>query len=74
MIVFTGLILQLIIKEKFNLYLKEVVHYIGIKKKNTFHKARQTFVSTATLSNGMPIETVSKLLGHSKNRYNADLS
>jgi site-specific recombinase XerD len=28
--------------------------------------ARHTFATTVTLSNGVPIETVSKLLGHTK--------
>ncbi|MGB5404467.1 MAG: tyrosine-type recombinase/integrase, partial [Robiginitalea sp.] len=31
-----------------------------------FHTARHTFATTVTLSNGVPIETVSKLLGHTK--------
>ncbi len=38
----------------------------GIKKHLTFHMARHTFATTITLNNGVPIETVSKMLGHSK--------
>lgn len=62
----TGTLLPVISNEKLNVYLKEVAHYIGIKKNLTFHMARHTFATTVTLSNGVPIETVSKLLGHSK--------
>ena len=36
----------------------------GIEKKLTFHAARHTFATTVTLSNGIPIETVSAMLGH----------
>ena len=39
---------------------------LKIKKVITFHSARHTFATTITLSNGVPIETVSKLLGHTK--------
>ncbi|WP_203293900.1 site-specific integrase [Luteirhabdus pelagi] len=51
---------------KVNLYLKEIADAVGIKKNLTFHMARHTFATTVTLSNGVPIETVSKLLGHTK--------
>lgn len=52
--------------QKLNSYLKEIADVCGINKTLTFHIARHTFATTITLSNGVPIETVSKLLGHSK--------
>lgn len=52
--------------QKLNSYLKEIADVCGISKNLTFHIARHTFATTVTLSNGVPIETVSKLLGHSK--------
>ncbi|MCW3788215.1 site-specific integrase [Plebeiibacterium sediminum] len=51
--------------QKLNSYLKEVGDICGIQKSLTFHMARHTFATTVTLSNGVPIETVSKVLGHS---------
>ena len=56
----------IITNEKLNSYLKEVANFCGIKKNLTFHMARHTFATTVTLTNGVPIETVSKLLGHTK--------
>ena len=47
-----------------NLYLKEVAVRCGINKTLTFHMARHTFATTVTLSNGVPIESVAKMLGH----------
>jgi hypothetical protein len=47
-----------------NAYLKEIADLCGINKNLTFHIARHTFATTGTLSNGVPIETVSKMLGH----------
>jgi site-specific recombinase XerD len=50
--------------QKMNSYLKEIADLCGIRKKLTFHIARHTFATTVTLTNGVPIETVSKMLGH----------
>jgi len=52
--------------QKLNSYLKEIADLCRINKNLTFHMARHTFATTVTLSNGVPIETVSKLLGHTK--------
>lgn len=52
--------------QKTNAYLKEIARACGIYKNVSFHMARHTFATTVTLSNGVPIETVSKMLGHSK--------
>jgi site-specific recombinase XerD len=48
-----------------NGYLKEIAIICEINKNLTTHLARHTFATTITLSNGVPIETVSKMLGHS---------
>ena len=50
--------------QKMNAYLKEIADCCGITQNLTFHIARHTFATTITLSNGVPIETVSKMLGH----------
>jgi site-specific recombinase XerD len=50
--------------QKMNAYLKEIAGVCGVNKDLTFHTARHTFATTVTLSNGVPIETVSKMLGH----------
>lgn len=50
--------------QKMNAYLKEIADLCGINKELTFHIARHTFATTVTLTNGVPIESVSKMLGH----------
>ena len=50
--------------QRYNGYLKEIAEICGIKKKITTHIARHTFATTVTLANGVPIETVSAMLGH----------
>lgn len=50
--------------QKSNDYLKEIASLCDIHKDVTFHVARHTFATTVTLENGVPIESVSKMLGH----------
>ena len=57
-------LLPILSNQKMNAYLKEIADVCGINKELTFHIARHTFATTVTLSNGVPIETVSKMLGH----------
>ena len=59
-------LLPVISNIKTNAYLKEIAIVCGIKKNLTFHMARYTFATTITLTNGVPMETVSNMLGHSK--------
>jgi site-specific recombinase XerD len=56
--------LPIMSNQKMNAYLKEIADCCGIAQNLTFHIARHTFATTITLSNGVPIETVSKMLGH----------
>ena len=58
-----GKLLPILSNQKMNSYLKEIADVCGIKKTLTYHLARHTF-ATMTLSKGVPIESVSKMLGH----------
>ncbi|MBL4674600.1 MAG: site-specific integrase [Mucilaginibacter sp.] len=64
--IFNGRVFPVISNQKMNCYLKEIAGICGISKNMTFHMARHTFATTIALSNGVPLETVSKLLGHTK--------
>jgi site-specific recombinase XerD len=59
-----GTLFPVISNQKMNAYLKEIADLCNINKAITFHIARHTFATTITLSNGVPIESVSKMLGH----------
>ena len=50
--------------KKLNAYLKELADICGITTRLTFHIARHTFATTVSLENGVPIDSVSKMLGH----------
>lgn len=57
-------LLPILSNQKMNAYLKEIAGVCEIEKELTFHIARHTFATTETLTNGVPIESVSKMLGH----------
>lgn len=63
-IIGTERVLPVLSNQKMNAYLKEIADLCGINKNLTFHLARHTFATTVTLTNGVPIESVSKMLGH----------
>jgi site-specific recombinase XerD len=62
-----GYVFPVLSNQKMNQYLKEIATACGIDKELTFHMARHTF-ATLTLSKGVPIESVSRMLGHTNIR------
>ena len=59
-------VLPVLCNQKYNAYLKEIADICGITKKLTTHTARHTFGTTITLTNGVPLESVRKMMGHKK--------
>lgn len=57
-------LLPKISNQKMNAYLIEIADVAGINKKLTWYTARHTFATTVTLGNGIKIENVSAMLGH----------
>jgi site-specific recombinase XerD len=61
-------LLPIMSNQKMNAYLKEIADLCKIEKSLTFHIARHTFATTVTLNNGVPIESVAKMMGHTNIR------
>ena len=59
-----GRLIPILSNQRMNSYLKEIADVCGINKNLTFHMARHTF-ATMMLTKGVPVESVSKMLGHS---------
>ncbi len=59
-----GTLIPILSNQRMNSYLKEIADVCNINKELTFHVARHTFATTVTLTNGVPMESVSKMLGH----------
>ncbi len=68
----SGHVLPRFSNQKINSYLKEIDEITGIDKGITHHTARKTFASTVLLFNGVPMEVVSELLGHSNMKITQD--
>jgi site-specific recombinase XerD len=64
----SGFALPVLTNQKMNAYLKEIADTCNIETELTFHIARHTFATTVTLNNGVSMESVSKMLGHSSIR------
>ena len=63
-----GKVLPVYTNQKTNAYLREIAILFEVEKNLTYHLARHTFATTVTLSNGVPIESISKMLGHTSLR------
>ena len=61
-----GKLLPMYCNSAINAALKTIAALCGIDRKLTFHMARHTYATEITLSHGVPIETVSRMLGHSR--------
>ena len=57
-------VLPIMSNQKMNAYLKEIADLAGISKSLSYHIVRHTFATAITMLNGVPIESVSKMLGH----------
>lgn len=60
-----GMLLPVLSNQKMNAYLKEIADICGIEKSISTHTARHTYATTVALENNIPLEVVSKTLGHS---------
>ncbi len=54
--------------QSYNAYLKQIADFTGIQKQLSSHAGRRTFASTVALTNGISIESIAKMLGHSNSR------
>jgi site-specific recombinase XerD len=54
--------------QSYNSYLKQIADFTGIQKQISSHAGRRTFASTITLGNGISIESISQMLGHTNTK------
>ncbi|MDR2036669.1 MAG: site-specific integrase [Bacteroidales bacterium] len=60
-----GVLLPMLCNQKYNAYLKELAAICGINKEISSHTGRHSFATSVALANGVSIENVAKMLGHS---------
>lgn len=60
-----GVLLPMLCNQKYNAYLKELATICGINKEVSAHTGRHSFATSIALANGVSIENVAKMLGHS---------
>lgn len=60
-----GVLLPVLSNQKMNTYLREIADLCGIEKSISTHTARHTFATITCLANGVTLENVAKMLGHS---------
>ena len=60
-----GTLLPTLCNQKMNVYLKELAAICGINKEISSHTGRHSFATSVALANGVSIENVAKMLGHS---------
>jgi integrase/recombinase XerD len=65
---YTGTVFPIYSNQATNRYLKVISKMANLNFSLTYHIARHTFATTVTLENGVPMESVSKMLGHSSIR------
>lgn len=61
-----GRLLPMYSNSELNSQLKKIAKLCGIERRLVFHSGRHTYATEITLSQGVPLETVSKMLGHSR--------
>ena len=59
-----GKLFNLMNSSEVNLYLKDIAKAAGIDKRLSYHVARHSFSTSVCLSQGVPIESLSQMLGH----------
>jgi site-specific recombinase XerD len=59
-----GKVFKIRTKENLNIQLKTIAKAAGIDKRVTWHQSRHSFGTTVCLTNGIPIETLSQMMGH----------